>query len=44
VVPTTTKGFTTNTSLVVSTISTSANNFNSKHHLQPIRTSTTLAI
>jgi len=51
VVPTTTKGFTTNTSLVVSTIgstigvfNTSANNFNSRHHLQPIRTSTTLAI
>jgi uncharacterized membrane protein len=46
VVPTTTKGFTTNTSLVVSTIytifDTSANN--SKHHLQPIRASTTLAI
>jgi hypothetical protein len=43
VVPTTTKGFTTNTSLVVSTIfDTIANN--SRHHLQPIGTSTTLAI
>jgi len=46
VVPTTTKGFTTNTSLVVSTIytifDTSANN--SRHHLQPIGTSTALAI
>jgi len=55
VVPTTTKGSTTTTtitsSLVVSTINstigvhnTSTSNFESRHHLQPIRTSTALAI